>query len=235
MDRKNNARLKNQDFDNAWMFLTFMIENGFDYQNCKKILELIQSVPNSMSRYLKDYNQFLLSQQVSYSDLATYGVAGACGYLDKDNGILAYNCTLDDEDFRDYLETVSDKQAPKYVYPDITEFDSVIAYLDWTSFEDVSLLKQIVATIKYQIPKKYVGFIADKDEAIYEKVGVFSRILEAINLKSSDEYMLVHDTVSSKNKELYLIKKRLEVKEKQKEQEKYEWEDLFSNFGNFNK
>ena len=61
---------------NDEIFLDYLIANGFQSQNYKNILELIQSVPNSISKYLKDYRQFLLAEKIDYSELVSYKIKG---------------------------------------------------------------------------------------------------------------------------------------------------------------
>lgn len=72
--------------DNALLFWGFINAYGFNPNNYSNNLELIQSVPNSISQYLKDYKHFLLSENVRYEDLETYGIKGAHGYIDKNGG-----------------------------------------------------------------------------------------------------------------------------------------------------
>lgn len=67
--------------EDALSFLFFLLTEGYDPYKYENTLELIQSASNSMSKYLKNCKQFLLSHQVSYQDLESYQIKGANGYL----------------------------------------------------------------------------------------------------------------------------------------------------------
>ncbi len=192
------------------LFLEFMFVNNFQPENYANILELIQSVPNSLSQYLTNYEQFLLSKQVSYTDLENYKINGAHGYMDKDEGIIVPKSLEADEYFRKKQEKVPDKQIPRYIYPTITDFNSIIFYYDWSKITNLELLKQVITSSFYfQFKNYYIGFIANKDdENLKEKVSIISDILKGINIISSQEHTLAYDTISDINKEFYLIKKR---------------------------
>lgn len=194
--------------ENSWMFLEFMLENSFKPEDYNNILELMQSVPNSLSQYLTNYKQFLLSEMVSYTDLETYNIKGAKGYIDADEGIVVPKSIEADGYFRNHQEKVPNKQIPRYVYPTTADFDSIISYYDWTTIIGSKPLRQITSSLYYPFENYYIGFIANKDdENLSEKVSLFSDILEAINKRSSQKHTLVHDTISDKNKAFYLIKK----------------------------
>lgn len=191
------------------MFLEFMFVNKFQPEYYSNILELIQSVPNSLSQYLTNYNQFLLSEQVVYVDLENYKISGAHGYIDKNEGIVVPKSIEADTYFRDHQNKVPYKQIPRYIYPMITDFDSIISYYDWTGVKDRKLLGQITSSMYFLTQNHYTGFILNKDDEILkEKLDIISNMLEGINKSSSQEHILVHDTISSINKEFYLIKKR---------------------------
>ena len=64
------------------LMLKYMISEGFNPNNYERILELLQSAPLSLSRNLKEYNPYLLSRKVLYSELDDYGIDGAYGYLE---------------------------------------------------------------------------------------------------------------------------------------------------------
>lgn len=196
--------------NNALLFLGFIEAYGFNPSNYSNNLELIQSVPNSISQYLKDYKHFLLSEKVRYEDLEIYGIKGACGYLDKNEGIVVPKSIEADEYFRNHQGKVPSKEIPRYSYPSITDFDSIVSYYDWTSITRVEQINQITRSIYFPFNDRYLGFITNKnDKNLLEKESVISEILEVINNGwSKDQYHLVHDTISMENKELYLIKKK---------------------------
>lgn len=196
--------------DNALLFWGFINAYGFNPNNYSNNLELIQSVPNSISQYLKDYKHFLLSENVKYEDLETYGIKGAHGYIDKNEGIIVTRSIAADEYFRNHQGKLPSKQIPRYTYPAITDFDSIVTYYDWTSNTNLKQLRQITESICFPVSDRYIGFITDKDdEKLLEKVELISDILTVFNNDGYlKQYKLVHDTVSNKNKELYLIKKK---------------------------
>lgn len=194
--------------NNSWVFLKFMLGNSFNPENYNNILELAQSVPNSLSQYLTNDKQFLLSKMVSYTDLETHYIRGAKGYIDANEGIVVPKSSEADAYFRNHQEMTHNEQTPRYVYPTITDFDSIISYYDWTTITNSNLLKEITPSIFFPFKNYYIGFIANKDDKyLSEKVSIFLDILEVINKHSSQKHTLVHDTISDKNKEFYLIKK----------------------------
>ena len=65
------------------LMLKYMISEGFNPNNYERILELLQSAPLSLSKNLKEYNPYLLSKKVLYSELDDYGIDGAYGYLEN--------------------------------------------------------------------------------------------------------------------------------------------------------
>ena len=74
--------------DDAKLLLEYMILNGFSPRSYHNILELNQTVNNSLSKYLKEYKQFLLSTKVNYQELLEHNIKGARGYLDRNDGIV---------------------------------------------------------------------------------------------------------------------------------------------------
>ena len=206
-----NVSLQDTSIKNEFsrMFLEFMFENKFQPEYYSSILELIQSVPNSLSQYLTNYKQFLLSEQVSYADLENYKISGARGYIDKNEGIVVPKNIEADAYFRNHQDKVPDKQIPRYIYPTVTDFDSIISYYDWTAITDGKLLRQLTSSIYFPVQNHYAGFILNKDdEDLKEKVVIIFDILDGINKSYSQEHTLAHDTISSISKEFYLIKKR---------------------------
>lgn len=195
---------------NDEIFLDYLIANGFQPQNYKNILELIQSVPNSISKYLKDYRQFLLSEKIDYSELVSYQIKGANGYLNKRGRIVVPTSEAGDEYFKNLtkkLKIRSNQKIP-YFYPIISEFDALIAYYDLTLDQQV-IVDQIVNASIPLIENNYIGFIADtKDQdQITKTIAIFSILLEVIKSNSRQDYTMIHDTVSNQGKELYLIKR----------------------------
>ena len=82
----------------SYLFLKYLLEEGkFNPNNYEGILELGQSVPNSLSKYLRDFNQYLLSKKVVYEELDSLGLNGAYGYLEQ--GIFVPKSLENDKHF----------------------------------------------------------------------------------------------------------------------------------------
>lgn len=64
------------------------------------MLELNNSVPESLSKYLRDFSQFLLSEKVEYCELDEYGIKGASGHLTFQSGIFIPKSLEADSYFR---------------------------------------------------------------------------------------------------------------------------------------
>ena len=171
------------------LIIDFMINNGFNPENYENILELFQSTRDSLSIHLKKYNQFLLSSKVIYSDLKNYDIKGANGYLTNYHGIV--------------IPKELDTRIIKKDNPDISQFQSIIAYHNF----ELNDLDQLIAT-SYYPADLFLTLSVDKDECSkYRKEVTYYNLLEFINSQSKNEYKIVHDTISEKNKELFLIKK----------------------------
>lgn len=93
------------------LMLKYMISEGFNPNNYKRILELSQSVPNSISKDLVEFcNQYLLSKKVIYSELDAYSIDGAVGYVENNN-VFVPKTIYNDERFlhnhiKDYLRNI---------------------------------------------------------------------------------------------------------------------------------
>ena len=75
------------------LFLEYIKSYGFNPNNYDSILELLQSANGSMSQFLTQYRQYLLSRQVVYSELDDLGIDGAYGYIEN----APYDVTLNNE------------------------------------------------------------------------------------------------------------------------------------------
>ena len=93
---------------NSALFLKYIESFGFNPNNYGIIWELGQSAKGSMSQFLREYNQFLVSRQVDYAELDELGINGAYGYFQK-NGIYIPISTENDIRFL-YA------QEKKYIY-----------------------------------------------------------------------------------------------------------------------
>lgn len=174
-----NKVLKNRiDKVNSSLFLEYIKEYGFNPDNYRIIWELSQSVEGSMSQFLKRYNQFLLSKRVKEEELVKMGINGANGFLSFEGRIAVYN---------------------NRYYPQIDPKDVIIS----------NGIPTIISAVSYySYIDKYIGFCMDKDDYDLKKsITDCNHLLELLN-KNNNNYVLEHDTLSSKSKELFLIRKK---------------------------
>ncbi len=198
--------------ENTKIFLDFLIANGFRPENYQNILEIDQDVPNSISKHLKDYRQFLLSKKVDYSELVSYQIKGANGYINQKGGITVPISEESDEYFKALAiqsKIYCHKKIP-YFYPNITDFDALIAYYDLTTNYQLSIEQVVNATIPF-IENHYIGFITDSNNEVQntQKLAIFSMLLEILQSNSRQEYTMIHDSLKGQEKELYLMKKKI--------------------------
>lgn len=195
---------------NTNIFLDFLIANVFQAENYQNILEIDQAVPNSISKHLKDYRQFLLSKKVDYSELVSYQIKGANGYINQKGGITVPISEESDEYFKSLAiqsKIYCHKKIP-YFYPNITDFDALIAYYDLTTNYQFSIEQVVNATIPF-IENHFIGFITDSNNEMQnaQKLAIFSMLLEILQSNSRQDYTMIHDSLKGQEKELYLMKK----------------------------
>lgn len=176
---------------NSKIFLDYIKSYGFDPNNYRNILELVQSAPKSMSQFLKDYKQFLLSNRVKYDEIDNLEIDGAYGYFFK-NGILIPKTIVND--FRFYTNN-----SKLYEYPNTNDFDVFISN---------GTCPTLFNTAKFQ-QDKFLGFCVDSyDDNIEYELNNLKMLLDTLNSEGNDTYTMSHDTISTQDKELYLVKKR---------------------------
>lgn len=105
---------------NAILFKKYIESKGFNPERYGQLLELNQDVLGSVSRLLKNYQQFLLSTKVDYSELQFTGIHGAKGFVEKDGIFVPKSLEADDYFFGGYLPKVPYKRH-WYAYPKIGE------------------------------------------------------------------------------------------------------------------
>jgi len=187
------------------LMLKYMVSEGFNPEDYERILEVLQSAPCSISKELTYLdNTYLLSKNVRYDELDRYGIDGAYGYL-EDKNIFVPKTLFNDERF---LNNSIKTLFPKYGYgvPTIDEFKTIIFY-----HEGNLLDSELFNAIKnsYLVEDKYFGFVTEKDtKRKNSDLMLLKEYLKKINLSSSKEHVLTHETISEKNKELYLIKRK---------------------------
>ena len=185
------------------LMLKYMISEGFNPNNYERILGLLQSAPLSLSKDLTEYNPYLLSDKVVYSELDEYGIDGAYGYLENSE-IMVPKSIYNDNRFL-YSPAKSLYQKHSYGAPSIDEFETVIFLED--SLEEKS--NDIYNAIKNSLNFKnlYFGFITEMypqiDHGDQRLVYVFHKLINQF-----DSYKLSYETISEENKKLYLIKKK---------------------------
>ncbi|MCI5543578.1 MAG: hypothetical protein MR405_06665, partial [Mollicutes bacterium] len=101
------------------------------------------------------------------------------------------------------------KKIP-YFYPNITDFDALIAYYDLTTNYQLSIEQVVNATIPF-IENHYIGFITVSNNEVQnaQKLAIFSMLLEILQSNSRQEYTMIHDSLKGQEKELYLMKKKI--------------------------
>lgn len=114
----------------AYLFQDYITNHGFNPNNYEQILELNQDVLGSISIYLKDYQQFLLSTKVDYSHLHEFDILGAKGYVESNGIYVPKSIEADNHFFGGYLPKVPYKRH-WYAYPkigeDFCEYDVTIS------------------------------------------------------------------------------------------------------------
>lgn len=182
---------------NSALFLQYIQVYGFNPDKYLYILELFQSAKGSISQFLKSHRQYLLSRQVEYDELEQLGIDGAYGYINED-GILVPKTI--DNDIRFLYEPLKRLYIPNsYECPTINNFDVIIANGTSPYMNNTANFSQ----------DKYLGFCMDDTDKILDiSVKRYEQLVDLINRKSKDNYVLEHDRISSKGKELCLIRKR---------------------------
>ena len=195
--------------ENSRLFYEFMTSNDFHPNNYENILELNQSVDESISKYLKNYKQFLLSNKVNYDKLEKTEIKGAKGYIDVYDGIVVPKSINADTYFLNHnTKTLYSRHG--YIYPSINEFDSIISYNDLITYDNVNI-DDLKTTLYHLTTNKdyYTGFIANKyDEKLKLKLTIYEMIMDTLSIVTNSDYKIAHDSISNTNKEFYLIRKK---------------------------
>lgn len=181
------------------LFLRYiLVEGKFNPDNYKGILELGQSAPDSLSRFLNEYNQYLLSRKVVYKKLDELKIKGAYGYLNC-NGIYVPKTLNNDRHFIDNAPKVP-YVSYAYNYPSIDEFDSIICGCVSRDVFYVNLFDKDV----------FLGYCADlaDDEKIQSSRCFYKQVLEILNIIQGREYVMQMDVDSTLQKEYCLIKRK---------------------------
>lgn len=187
----------NMDNINSALFLDYIESKGFDPRNYNYILELVQSAKGSMSQFLSGYQQYLLSRLISYPELDALSIDGAFGYMEE-NGICVPKTLRNDDRF---LYTPHKTLVKKHGYgcPTIDEFDVIIANGVCPYLKNVANFSQ----------DKFLGFCMDKDDVnLLINIRFYEELLQELEKRTRDSYVLEHDTDNFRSKELYVLRKR---------------------------
>ena len=191
--------------DDAKLLLEYMILNGFSPRSYHNILELNQTVNNSLSKYLKDYKQFLLSTKVNYQELLETNIKGARGYLDRNDGIVIPKSIMGDEYFKTINPIALDGSRGRYKGPNVNDFYYVIS----NGYYSNDQLLDLINTFKYNVHERFFGLVVDRNSYDYYKVLIsFKYLFDFIKKELDDNYVMESDKISSLDKEIYLIKKK---------------------------
>ncbi len=179
---------------NSVYFLRYLLEIGFNPDNYSGILELGQSAPNSLSRYLTVYNQYLISKKVDYDELAHYDMNGAFGYVSEGEIFVPKTLANDKHFYYDSPKVIYRRHV--YSYPSIDDFSSIICYGYSIDLNQTLKSKQ----------DKYFGLCIDKND-VNQRYIHFYRLLESIKCHL-DGYELINDEDRKTNKEFILLKRK---------------------------
>lgn len=179
------------------LFLKYLQYNGFKVNDYKKLLEISQSPEDSISKLIKDYDQFLLTFFSIDSSLEKAGIKGSIGFI-KDGKII-----YPDRKFLD--QTAFERRKDHHDYPEISDFDVILSGKITDSAFAAATLKQ----------PKFFGFcndLNDKNNAFQERRAKL--LLEEIIKSGQDNYEMVSETLSpdsiySNGKRLVLIKEKV--------------------------
>ncbi len=194
---------------NSALFYKYLTANGFNPNNCKRILEIGASAQNSVSQFLKYYQQFLLSLKVRESDLFKVGIKGAVGHLKKGE-IFMPLVPVSDEHIENYFCKSFDKDKYPQIcdrdkYPTIKQFDVVIS--DGYSPDSIQL-----QDLEQEI---YIGSCRDIENISEETPTItphyvnFEVLYDIMNRKYNNNFTFLHDIDFSINKEYCLIKQKM--------------------------
>ena len=195
MIRENSAPQevnKNVDsFIDALYFGSYLESEGFNANNYNQILELNQNVIGSISLFLERYQQFLLSDNLSYGQLHTVGLNGGRGHLTGSGIYIPKSVDSDNHFLHSGLPKVPYTRHV-YEYPKIddtgSEYDIVISK-GLSNHDNVDLALRLGLDFIF-------GDTLKMDSPNYKmRRDLLVKQLELINLKTTDEGQLVYDTL----------------------------------------
>ena len=165
--------------DQAYLVLKHMESEGFDSNNYEKVLELQQTVPQSISKFLNN---------LSKNDIIIWNMMeGANGYITQ-NGIII-------------PKIINNEKVNINNCPSIDKFGIIIFY---ENFINSLVIKNMITSFSFD-KDAFFGFILDKSEKRKNKE--MQLTLKKIN-NFFDKCKVSHDSISRYDKEVYLIKRQ---------------------------
>lgn len=184
----------NKDKENILYLYKYFLENGFNPN--QEILELSSPVYRSLISIIG--HGFLLSEKVKSDDVLESGIKGAYGYY-RETGIYIPKTIGNDSIFYSKYRDKVLSYFPGYHIPKIDDFDTIISG---------SVSDDLYRTAKLG-QDKYFGFCKDQSKLTSRMTKYYEHLLEYINVVNDDNYVMEHDTIQEKGKELCLIKKKM--------------------------
>ena len=213
----NDSQIKEENINSA-LFLKYIEEYGFEPQKYQIIWELFQSPKGSMSQFLKSYDQYLISELTFYDGLSEIDIKGAMGEIWNQNIVINtkyFRTPVDETRVFEPLEPFG-YSIYKRIMPkpqDVVIANSNVRWSHpswkdaWHPNCDVEL-RYLKNMISFGCDS-YLGFCAsDNDKNLPYLIAAFEYYVGLCKEQSRYEYKLEHDTISSKGKELYLIRKK---------------------------
>lgn len=183
---------------NSVIFLRYLEYYGFDPVYFPNVLELFQSVKGSMSQFLKDYNQYLLSQKVVYKELDEFNLNGAYGNFESGN--IRIPKTLENSDRILYRPFKTLYKNGSYKDPDINDFDMIIG----------NGISHNLISLKDTNKDRLLGICMDSNTKNKKEIlGSYKLLKDIINSQGGKEYVYEKDTIASKQKTLCIVRPKL--------------------------
>lgn len=195
----------NLNAEKSKLFLEYIQSYGFNPNNYERILEILQSADGSMSQFLTDYRQYLLSRQVDYSELDVLGIDGANGYIENGDILVPksiYN------DYRFLYSRRSLRLLPIYGVPTIDDFDVMIAN-STLPLEDSKYSGELLSSLTTNLNlDKYLGLCISDDDQERARFAVanYKRLTNALNA-AVGEHLYTFENDTAYGNQLCLIKR----------------------------
>jgi hypothetical protein len=175
------------------LFLEYLMANGFDNQDVRNILEVGNSVENSVSIVLPTnrYDQLLLSTKVEPSMLERYKINGVKGYIFR--GEMYH--LINNHDFPREEDKITDGL-------NIKDFDTLLSMGFGNEHRH--------AMYSLKMIRKFIGqcvaYDNNRTKRYYD--GLYQSECQYMDEECGEKHILVTDVDSTKNVDYYLIKKK---------------------------